>query len=91
MQISFGVGVGDFIAVAKLISDIYNTLKDSKGACEEYQSLMRQLNSLSKIIEMLRLMMSSNQISDTATCNAIKEEVRICENLMLRFLQSTES
>lgn len=90
MPVPFGFGVGDFIAIGKLLLDIYNALRDSKGSCSEYQSLMRQLDSLYKVMERLRLMISSNQLSDTATSNAIKAEVRICEDLMLQFLQVTE-
>lgn len=90
MPVPFGFGVGDFIAVAKLLLDIQNALKENRGASDGYQSLMRQLNSLYKVMERLRLMVSSNQLSDIATCNAIREEVKICEDLMLQFLQATE-
>lgn len=90
MPVPFGFGVGDFIAVWKLILDIYNVLKESRGASDEYQSLMLQLNSLYKVFGRCRLMVSSKQFSDVATCNAISEEIRICEDLMTKFLVVSE-
>lgn len=43
---SFGFGVGDFIAVGKLVTDIVLALKDSGGSRTEYQDLVRELECL---------------------------------------------
>ncbi|KAL8365584.1 hypothetical protein RB595_004414 [Gaeumannomyces hyphopodioides] len=47
---SFGFGVGDFLAVGKLIFDITSCLKDIGGAKSEYQDLVIELDCLQKAL-----------------------------------------
>jgi hypothetical protein len=44
---SFGVSVGDVIAVGKLVSDITNSLRDSKS---DYQEIVRELENLDNVL-----------------------------------------
>jgi hypothetical protein len=44
---SFGVGVGDFLAVGRLVLDLYNACKDAPG---EFQEICRELSSIHTVI-----------------------------------------
>ena len=50
---SFGVSVGDFIAVGRLIGGISVIIKDTKNGNNEYQELQRELNSLDQALKSL--------------------------------------
>lgn len=92
MPIPFGFGVGDFIAVCKLILGIHDALMNSKSACDEYRSLVLQLESLLIVMKELRLKILSKQLPHTSpTYNAIVFEVKMCEGLMSKFLQETKN
>jgi hypothetical protein len=44
---SFGVGVGDFLAVGRLVLDLYNACKDAPG---EFQEICRELSSIHTVL-----------------------------------------
>lgn len=48
---SFGFAVGDFVAVGKLIIDIVGSLHSTEGAGQDYQELVRELESLDKALK----------------------------------------
>ena len=48
---SFGIAIGDFIAVAKLIKDIKDSLQSVGGAKSQYQEIARELDILDKALE----------------------------------------
>ncbi|KAF3040939.1 hypothetical protein E8E12_007860 [Didymella heteroderae] len=50
---SFGIAVGDFIAVSKLVSDIVSSLQSVGSARSEYQELIRELEALSTALRHL--------------------------------------
>ena len=50
MPVPFGFGVGDFIAVIKLITRVAHALKDSGGAASEYQAVVQELEYLQTIL-----------------------------------------
>jgi hypothetical protein len=48
---SFGLSLGDFIAVGSVIADIVGSLKDAGGAKSDYQELIRELESLDRALK----------------------------------------
>jgi hypothetical protein len=46
---SFGFSVGHFVAVGKIISEVFNSLA-SDGSKAEYQELQRELETLQQIL-----------------------------------------
>ena len=44
---SFGVDVGDFLAVGRLVLDLYNACKDAPG---EFQQICRELSSIHTVL-----------------------------------------
>ena len=51
---SFGFAVGDFVAVGKLIKDITTSLRSVGGAREDYQEIIREFETLDKVLRSLR-------------------------------------
>ena len=50
MPVPFGFGVGDFIAVLKLIARVAKALKESGGAASEYQDVVQELECLQTLL-----------------------------------------
>jgi len=50
---SFGLSIGDFLAVGKLIADITSSLREAGGSNSEYQELLRELESLNHALKHL--------------------------------------
>ena len=50
MPVPFGFGVGDFIAVIKLIARVAHALKNSGGAASEYQDVIQELEYLQTVL-----------------------------------------
>jgi ankyrin repeat protein len=48
---SFGIGVGDIIAVTKLINDVINCLRESKGSAAEYREAVVELRSFQAALD----------------------------------------
>jgi hypothetical protein len=51
---AFGFSVGDFISAIILIKKVSQALRDSGGAAEDYQCLLRELQQLQLLLEQLR-------------------------------------
>jgi hypothetical protein len=71
---SFGFGVGDFIAVGKLIKDITGCLQSTGGARSEYQELIREFEALDAALRYLDRLEGSAASSirvDSIKCAAL--------------------
>jgi hypothetical protein len=53
VNMSFGFGVGDFIAVSNLIAKVVGCLKDVGGSKSEYQQLVSVLESPDRALSQL--------------------------------------
>ncbi|KAH9205847.1 hypothetical protein DL95DRAFT_267280, partial [Leptodontidium sp. 2 PMI_412] len=60
---SFGVGVGDFLAVGRLVLDLYNACKDAPG---EFQEICRELSSIHTVLSGL-----ATQAQDPTSLSAL--------------------
>lgn len=86
---SFGFSVGDFIAVAELITNITNSLRDAGGSKSEYQELVRELEYLQSALQHLDRLGSSKSSSFT-TLDSIKCAALSCRNPLQEFLRKSE-
>ncbi|OCK82307.1 hypothetical protein K432DRAFT_226058 [Lepidopterella palustris CBS 459.81] len=53
MPVPFGFSAGDFVNAIQLLTKVAKALKDSGGACDEYQSLTKELHLLLVVLEEL--------------------------------------
>ncbi|KAE8446484.1 hypothetical protein EG329_011947 [Mollisiaceae sp. DMI_Dod_QoI] len=81
---SFGFSVGDFLAVGTLIADISRCLADSGGSKDDYQELLRELESLQHALKHLDKL----QIDDSSSANldSIKYAALSCRRPLENFL-----
>lgn len=79
---SFGFGVGDFIAVGKLVADICSSLKSSGGSRSDYQELQRELDILSQILDQLRRLPPH---STNASLDQLKISALTCQQTLEEF------
>ena len=86
---SFGFSVGDFIAVAQLITNITNCLRGAGGSKSEYQELVRELESLQSALQHLDRLGTSKSSSST-TLDSIKYAALSCRNPLQGFLCKIE-
>lgn len=82
---SFGFGVGDFLAVAKLAIQLSNALCDSTGAAQQYQELIAILNVVHKVLLQVDQLLGANQLAQ-ATVNALLFTVNTTTVTMETFL-----
>lgn len=91
---SFGFGVGDFLAVGSLAYRIITALNDSRGSKAEYKNLISVLSSLQqytlKLVSTHFLELASSGSVDTALCNGIKHQLSLCTTVMEDFLLSSQ-
>ena len=80
---SFGISVGDFIAVGKLICDISSCLKNAGGAKTEYQDLVLGLDCLQKALTHLKGLQPQHSQFDL---EAIKYTALSCKRPLVEFL-----
>ena len=66
---SFGFSVGDFLAAGKLVAEIIGSLRDAGGAREEYQELIRELESLDRALKHVDRL--SGPTADNIKCAAL--------------------
>lgn len=85
MAVSFGISVGDFIAVGKLIVDITSCLKDAGGSKSEYQELLRELDCLHRAL----LHLDQLQLHGPSSTNlaSIKSTALSCQYPLQEFLE----
>lgn len=90
-RMTFGVSIGDVIAVSKLAHSVMVALSDARGAEASYKTAIELLRSLSSTIETVSLFISSShestqmQISD-ALKNGLRLHISACYSLMTQFL-----
>lgn len=82
---SFGFGVGDFLAVAKLAIDLSKALSDSAGATQQYKELIAILNVVHKVLLQVDQLQAANQLAQ-ATVNALLFTVNTTNVTMETFL-----
>lgn len=82
---SFGFGVGDFLAVAKLAIQLSEVLSDSAGATQQYQELIAILNVVHKVLLQVDQLRGANQLAQ-ATVNALLFTVNSTNVTMETFL-----
>lgn len=78
---AFGVSIGDFIAVGKLIKDIHSAL--GPGSSEVYRSLIVELNSLQQALYDIEAMNTSS--TREAAVNSIKAAALMCQHPLEEF------
>ncbi|KAK2754429.1 hypothetical protein FQN54_007073 [Arachnomyces sp. PD_36] len=96
MVVPFGISVGDFIAVGKLVHDIIDALNKSKGAAADYRSFISTLKSLSNSLNTIKDFLgqvtqeaSHYQVHEAALLNGIGHEIDCCKTLLKSFLKDT--
>lgn len=83
MSSGFGYSAGDFVATIQLISKVITAFKDSGGACEEYQQLHSELETLSGLLHRF-------EINDHCThVDAIQIVAENCRGPLQHFLDKT--
>lgn len=83
---SFGISVGDFIAVGGLIANIVSALKDSTGSKANYQELVRELETLDKALKMVDKLPAAN----SGTIDLIKCVALSCRIPLEQFMAKIE-
>ncbi|KAK4074482.1 uncharacterized protein Triagg1_5078 [Trichoderma aggressivum f. europaeum] len=84
---SLGFSLGDFIAVAQLAYQLSKMLSESKGAAEEYRTLITELDVVHRVLLQVNDLRASNQLSQ-ATVNALLFTVNSTRELIGSFLDS---
>lgn len=82
---SFGFGVGDFLAVAKLAIDLSKALSDTAGAAQQHKELIAILNVVHKVLLQVDQLRGANQLAQ-ATVNALLFTVNTTNVTMETFL-----
>lgn len=78
MPVPFGVSVGDFIAVAGLVREICEGLKDAHGSAVQYRAVMAVLGSLGSALERLQRLQCDDEALAAARQQAttgVKESI----------------
>ncbi|KAL3468956.1 hypothetical protein BJX99DRAFT_93187 [Aspergillus californicus] len=101
MAALFGISVGDFITIGKLIYDIIGALSERGGAADDYQSLVSNLRSLYTCINAIQGVMQDivkngsaflspgPQLREQAIINGIFYELNCCRELLDGFLDTS--
>lgn len=85
---SFGFAVGNFVAVGKLIKDITTSLRSVGGAKEDYQEIIREFETLDKVLRSLRDLEATTGNSNTI--NSIIFTAISCRLPLEKFLEKTQ-
>lgn len=84
---TLGFSLGDFIAVAQLAYQLRKALSESKGATEEYRTLIAELDVVHRVLLQVNDLRASNQLPQ-ATVNALLFTVNSTRELIGSFLDS---
>ncbi|CZR63117.1 uncharacterized protein PAC_13014 [Phialocephala subalpina] len=84
MPIPFGVGVGDFIAVGKLIKQIVVELQENGEAAPQYQGLLLELEALSRALALLETLQPAKH--ELIQLSAIRAAAITCKRPLEEFL-----
>lgn len=82
---SFGIAVGDFIAVGKLVYDITDCLQTARTANEDYQELIRELQTLDLTLRHLDRL--GHKTPTSQTLDSIKLAALSCRYSLGKFLE----
>jgi hypothetical protein len=87
---SFGFGVGDFIAVGTLAAKAYACLQDGTGSAADYQALKLIRDSLGTTLEAIkRQTINSGSLSKSVE-NAINQNLQNCSGNLRDFDEKTK-
>jgi hypothetical protein len=81
---SFGFSVGDFLALATLIAEITNSLRDTGGARSDYQELIRELEGLDRALRHIDVLQSNG--ASQKNLDSIKYAALSCRQPLEEFL-----
>ncbi|KFX90422.1 hypothetical protein O988_08209 [Pseudogymnoascus sp. VKM F-3808] len=84
MPVPFGVGVGDFIAVGKLIAKVATELRKNGETAPMYQSLILELEALDRALCQLQTLQPSRH--ELLQLNSIRATALLCERPLQEFL-----
>ena len=90
MPVPFGFGVGDFIAVIKLITKVAHALKDSGGAASEYQDVVQELEYLQTILTHLGTV-RFRDVASTKPAVRLTSLISACQRPLEAFLERIAS
>jgi hypothetical protein len=85
---SFGIAVGDFITVGKLIKDIIDCLRSAGGARSEYQELVKELEALKTALNHLDQLDSGT--APSTHVDTIKLVTTYCQQRLEGFLATVK-
>ena len=81
---AFGFGIGDFIAVGKLIKDVHDFLNQINQSSSNYQELRRELDNLQKALHHVDKL---NSKVDRELLAVVKITALSCQYPLIQFLQ----
>ncbi|KAK6948138.1 hypothetical protein Daesc_009902 [Daldinia eschscholtzii] len=87
---SFGFSVGDILAGAQLAYTLSKSLSEAKGASNEYQELIAQLNVVHKVLIHVDELRTANQLAQ-ATVNALLFTINTTNEAIETFLTQYET
>ena len=90
MVVPFGLSVGDFVVVGRLIRKISKAFKDSGLATLEHQDVMTELESLSMILKHLETLRFTEPVQ-ASYANPIRGLAQNCQVSLEAFLERIES
>jgi hypothetical protein len=91
---SFGFGVGDFIAGASLAYKLYEALSDVKGSKSEFAKVSQELLGVHKVLSQVEQLRANNQLAqDTLNAllfltNGISDAVENFESILEKYDKS---
>ncbi|CAD6591630.1 MAG: hypothetical protein ASARMPREDX12_005284 [Alectoria sarmentosa] len=88
MVVPLGVGIGDFLAVAKLTSKIASELKENGEAASKYQDLIIELESLERALSRLYTLKPAER--ELVHLEAIRATASACKRPLESFLAKIE-
>jgi hypothetical protein len=77
--------IGDFIAIIGLFKDVGVALKESGGAADDYQHIVRELESIVAVLQAVQSV--PNTSSDVSQVNAIRSQAQSSQQLLAAFLK----
>ncbi|KJA17275.1 hypothetical protein HYPSUDRAFT_1025921 [Hypholoma sublateritium FD-334 SS-4] len=80
---------GDIVTAANLVWSIYNALRESKGAAEDYQCLIQELGSFHHALNFVYLVVSKMPREETVA-RCIIAEITLCLTFLRAFHDSIE-
>jgi hypothetical protein len=76
---------GDFIAAVKLVKDVSFALKDTGGAADDYQDVVRELESLVAVFQEVQSLPAAS--NNSVLLNAIRRQAQLSQQTITLFLE----